>query len=79
MNSRLICDYCGEPIKGKFLTYVETHEGVRLVYHPPCSTGGLCREMRKTDVGYAKIERINKKNALILLLNGELIQSKKSQ
>jgi len=76
MNSRLICDYCGEPIKCKFLTYVKTREGVGLIYHPSCSTNGLCREMRKTDVGYAKIERIRKKEALALLLNRELIQSR---
>lgn len=76
MKSLLICDYCRKEIKDKFLAYVETREGVRLVYHPSCSTNGLCRETRKTDVGYAKIERIRKKDALALLLNGELIQSR---
>ncbi len=78
MNLRLICDYCREPIKCKFLACVETREGVRLIYHPSCSTNGLCRETRRTDVRYAEIERIDKKSALALLLNRELMQSKES-
>lgn len=76
MNSRLICDYCGEPIKCKFVAYVQTREGARIFYHPSCSTNGLCKEIRRTDIGYAKIERIRKKEALALFLNHELMQSR---